>query len=95
MATISSGIMFDSNAFNLKEIPLTAIRPEINGLLVSNEQAVCAFQTIRDQVMVVAKPQIYQLVVLPLYQLVKLQLININPMSQALIVIIVTLRLWL
>ena len=50
MATISSGIMFDSNAFNLKEIPLTAIRPEINGLLVSNEQAVCAFQTIRDQV---------------------------------------------
>ena len=50
MATISSGIMFDSNAFNLKEIPLTAIRPEINGLLVSNEQTVCAFQTIRDQV---------------------------------------------
>ena len=50
MATIRTGILFDSNAFNLKEILLTDIRPEVLAMLVSGEEAVAAFQTIRDQV---------------------------------------------
>lgn len=50
MANISSGIIGDSNFLNLKEIPLSSIRSEIAGLLVPNEEAIQAFQTVRDQV---------------------------------------------
>ena len=50
MATVNSGILFDSNALNLKEISLNDIRKEVNGLLIGGEQAVAAFQTVRDQV---------------------------------------------
>ena len=58
MATIRSGIMFDSNTFNLKEISLNDIRKEVTGLLIPGEQAVCAFQTVRDQVVFTTKPLI-------------------------------------
>ena len=50
MATVSSGILFDSNTLNLKEISLNDIRKEVNGLLIDGEQAIAAFQTVRDQV---------------------------------------------
>lgn len=50
MATISSGIIFDSNILNLKEIGLNNIRSEIYNMLVEGEQADLAFQTVRDQV---------------------------------------------
>lgn len=55
MATISSGIMFDSNTFNLKEISLKEIRNEVNGLLVDGEYPIMAFQTVRDQVVFTTK----------------------------------------
>lgn len=55
MATISSGIMFDSNTFNLKEIDLKAVRSEVRGLLVDGEQQIMAFQTVRDQVVFTTK----------------------------------------
>ena len=50
MATISSGITMDANIMNLKEINLREVRPEVPTLLVSGENMVMAFQTIRDQV---------------------------------------------
>ena len=50
MATISSGIPMDANIMNLKEISLRDVRPEIPTLLVSGENMVMAFQTVRDQV---------------------------------------------
>jgi hypothetical protein len=50
MATISSGIPVDANIMNLKEISLRDVRPEIPTLLVSGENMVMAFQTVRDQV---------------------------------------------
>lgn len=50
MATISSGITMDANIMNLKEINLREVRPEVLTLLVSGENMVMAFQTIRDQV---------------------------------------------
>lgn len=40
MANISSGIIGDSNFMNLKEIPLSSIRSEVTGLLVSGEEAI-------------------------------------------------------
>ena len=55
MATISSGIMFDSNTFNLKEIDLKEIRNEVRGLLIDGEQPIMAFQTVRDQVIFTTK----------------------------------------
>ena len=55
MATVSSGILFESNAFNLKEISLNNIRQEVNTLLVPDEQIVAAFQTVRDQVVFTTK----------------------------------------
>lgn len=50
MANISSGILGDSNFMNLKEIPLKSIRAEVTELFISGEEAIQAFQTIRDQV---------------------------------------------
>ena len=50
MATVSSGIAMDANFMNLKEISLKDVRPEVPTLLVSGENMVMAFQTVRDQV---------------------------------------------
>ena len=50
MPTVSSGILFDANTFNLKEIALSDIRPEAKDFYVDGEMTVQAFQTIRDQV---------------------------------------------
>lgn len=50
MPTISSGINLDSNFLNLKSIEKNQVRPEIEKLLVEDEKIMCAFKTIRDQV---------------------------------------------
>ncbi len=50
MATISSGILGDSNLMNLKEIPFQKVRPEVSNFLVRGEEIIQCFQTIRDQV---------------------------------------------
>ena len=50
MATISAGISFDSNIVNLKEIKVSEIKNEVFSMLVEEEQAVLAFQSVRDQV---------------------------------------------
>ena len=50
MATVSTGIVFDSNIMNLKEIKVPGIRREVFSMLVEGEEAVLAFQTVRDQV---------------------------------------------
>lgn len=39
------------SVFNLKPIPLENVRNEVNGLLVSGEECIMAFQTIRDQLL--------------------------------------------
>lgn len=50
MPTVSTGIKFDANFFNLSGIKNSEVRPEVARLLVPGEQIVQAFQTIRDQV---------------------------------------------
>jgi hypothetical protein len=50
VATISSGILGDANLFNLKDIPISQIRPETSSFFVPGEEIVQCFQTIRDQV---------------------------------------------
>lgn len=50
MPTVSSGIIFGANTFNLKEIQLSAVRKEVSSLLVEGEEIECAFMTVRDQV---------------------------------------------
>ena len=50
MPNLSTGINLDSNFLNLKEIEIKEVRPEIEKLLVENEKIMCAFKTIRDQV---------------------------------------------
>lgn len=47
---ISNGIIGDANTFNLREISNDDIRSEISEFLISGEEIVQAFQTIRDQV---------------------------------------------
>lgn len=43
-------ISFNQNSdFNLKPIDLASVRNEVNGLLISGEEAIMAFKTIRDQ----------------------------------------------
>ena len=43
-------VNFNQNsAWNLKPISTDAVRNEVNGLLISGEEIVMAFQTIRDQ----------------------------------------------
>ena len=39
------------SVFNLKPIPLENVRNEVNGLLVSGEECIMAFQTVRDQLL--------------------------------------------
>ena len=51
MPTINSGIRFDSQFPNLREISLSAVRSDALQLLVSGEQLIAAFKTIRDQVL--------------------------------------------
>ena len=44
-------ISFNQNsAWNLRPISVEAVRNEVNGLLIGGEEAVMAFQTVRDQV---------------------------------------------
>lgn len=50
MPTVSSGILFDANTFNLKEIRLSDVRREVASLMVNDEYMEYAFMTIRDQV---------------------------------------------
>lgn len=50
MANVSTGIIGDANLMNLQEISLSQLRSEVNDLLVSGEEIVQCFQTIRDQV---------------------------------------------
>ena len=43
-------INFNQNSvWNLKPIPVDAVRDEVNGLLIGGENIVMAFQTVRDQ----------------------------------------------
>ncbi len=55
MATINTGITEDANLLNLKEISLSQIRPEVEDFMVSGEEIVQCFQTIRDQVIFTSK----------------------------------------
>lgn len=55
MATVSSGILAESNLINLRGISNAEIRPEVFSLLVEGEQAVAAFKTVRDQVIFTTK----------------------------------------
>ena len=50
MPNISTGINLDSNLLNLKKMDIKEVRPEVENLLVENEKMMCAFKTIRDQV---------------------------------------------
>ncbi len=50
MSNVSSGIFADSNLLNLKEMPLSQVRPEVSGFMVNGEQLVQCFKTVRDQV---------------------------------------------
>ncbi len=55
MATINTGITEDANLLNLKEISVSQIRPEVEDFMVSGEEIVQCFQTIRDQVIFTSK----------------------------------------
>ena len=55
MATISTGLLSESNFLNLKGIDLSDVRKEVFDLLVQGEEAVCAFKTVRDQVVFTTK----------------------------------------
>lgn len=51
MATINSGIKPDSQLLNLKEISIQDVKNDALQLLVSGEEVVAAFKTVRDQVL--------------------------------------------
>ena len=55
MPAISSGINLDSQFLNLKEISVSEVRPEVMNLLVTNEEILAAFKTVRDQVIFTTK----------------------------------------
>ncbi len=55
MSTIGSGIIGDSNTFNLKEINIEKVRKEVMNFLIRNEDIIQAFETIRDQVVFTTK----------------------------------------
>ena len=55
MATISTGILGDSNLLNLKSVPVSQIRPEVGEFLVPGEDIIQCFQTVRDQVIFTTK----------------------------------------
>lgn len=50
MANISNGIRGDANFLNLKEISINEIRTELLNLLISEEEVIQCFKTVRDQV---------------------------------------------
>jgi len=55
MPTINTGVRLDSQFMNLKEIDLSEVRQEVNQLLVTGEEIIAAFKTIRDQVIITNK----------------------------------------
>ncbi|MDU3137179.1 MAG: PH domain-containing protein [Anaerococcus prevotii] len=55
MSTIGSGIIGDSNTFNLKEINIEKVRKEVMNFLLKDEDIIQAFETIRDQVVFTTK----------------------------------------
>ena len=55
MPVIGSGIIGDSNTFNLKQIDLISVRKEVFDFLVADEDLIQAFETIRDQVIFTTK----------------------------------------
>lgn len=55
MATISTGILGDSNLVNLKSVSVSQIRPEVSEILVPGEDIIQCFQTVRDQVLFTSK----------------------------------------
>lgn len=55
MATISTGILGDSNLMNLKSVSASQIRPEVSEILVPGEDIIQCFQTVRDQVLFTSK----------------------------------------
>lgn len=55
MANVSTGIVLDANLLNLQEINSSQIRPEVNYLMVDNEEIIQCFQTVRDQVIFTTK----------------------------------------
>lgn len=55
MPVIGSGIIGDSNTFNLKQIDLSKVRKEVFDFLVADEDLIQAFETIRDQVVFTTK----------------------------------------
>lgn len=55
MPVIGSGIIGDSNTFNLKQIDLSKVRKEVFDFLVADEDLIQAFETIRDQVIFTTK----------------------------------------
>ena len=55
MATISTGILGDSNMMNLKSVSVSQIRPEVSEILVPGEDIIQCFQTVRDQVLFTSK----------------------------------------
>lgn len=55
MAGVSTGITFDANLLNLKEISEREVRPEIRKFLLNGEQLIQCFQTVRDQVIFTSK----------------------------------------
>ena len=50
MATVNSGIREDANFLNLKEIAQKQVKSEVNNMLVTGENIIQCFQTVRDQV---------------------------------------------
>lgn len=49
-------INFNKNsAFNLKPIDIAEVRDEVRGLLVEGEEILCAFKTMRDQLVFTSK----------------------------------------
>ena len=50
MPNISTWINLDSNFLNLKKIEIKEVRPEVEKLMIDGEEMICAFKTIRDQV---------------------------------------------
>lgn len=55
MATISTGILGDSNLMNLKSVSVSQIRPEVGEILLPGEDIIQCFQTVRDQVLFTSK----------------------------------------
>lgn len=55
MPVIGSGIVGDSNTFNLNQINISKVRKEVLDFLVAGEDLIQAFETIRDQVIFTSK----------------------------------------